>query len=339
MAMSANAAPAASAPNVTLPNLRMGRLGGVRVTVKNTFLHLGTSTPASKPVLARSSSMPTPRSLDDAEVSCVERRGARNNTHVWFPRFGEVEELPQQSDRSPPRGDGNKADFVGLARPNSAGVGTGRRSASCVSASDGGRQSSAENSPEPTADSPTRPGSRAVRGDTWRDCCGTEEASDGSVEDSVANGRTTLMLRSLPEGLSRQLLEASFDEQGFAALYDFVYLPTEISTGVAYQYCFVNLVSEGAAEIFFEHFQGFTSWPVACDKGTGVHWSSALQGLDMLIQRYRNSPIMHPCVPDKVKPALYLNGARIAFPKPTSSVPAPRRRRGIVRKNKALNRA
>lgn len=117
------------------------------------------------------------------------------------------------------------------------------------------------------------------------------------------------------------------DAEGFTARYDFLYLPAELRTGVCFGYAFINMVTAADAQSLVGHFQGFEHWPVS---GTGkkaeVHLSESLQGLEEQIARYRNSPLMHPKVPDRLRPAMYKNGVRTPFPKPALSIRRPRLR-------------
>merc|ERR1719145_4969 len=89
-------------------------------------------------------------------------------------------------------------------------------------------------------------------------------------------------------------------------------------------YAFVNFVSpEGAQECHLK-LEGFTGWSEPSENACTVIWSEKDQGLAAIIDRHRNSPVMHPSVKDDFKPALYKNGARVAFPAPTKSIRPPR---------------
>jgi len=152
-------------------------------------------------------------------------------------------------------------------------------------------------------------------------------SSEGLMDDSDAGGvehRTTVMIRGLPVGFMREILEGLFDREGFTGCYDFVYVPIDIASGSSFYYAFVNLVSPTEARRFFRHFTGFNRWPVSCDKEAAVEWSENMQGLSDLIGRYRNSPLMHDNVPDALKPAIYQGGRRAIFPAPTKGIRAPR---------------
>lgn len=70
--------------------------------------------------------------------------------------------------------------------------------------------------------------------------------------------------------------------------------------------------------------QGFRAWAMPSDKMLDATWSSAHQGFESHVDRYRNSPVMHESVPDELKPAIFANGERVSFPSPTKKIRAPR---------------
>jgi len=135
---------------------------------------------------------------------------------------------------------------------------------------------------------------------------------------------TTAMLRNLPPEYDRAMLLALLDAEGFAGLYDFVYLPTDFRRNASFGYGFVNFVTSIHAESFRRHIEGFRRWVVPSDRVAEVSWADPLQGLDAHVERYRDSPLMHESVPDIYKPALFSGGARVAFPPPTKRLKAPR---------------
>lgn len=147
----------------------------------------------------------------------------------------------------------------------------------------------------------------------------TSHASPQSFEK-----RSTVMLRNLPVGFSRDMLTDLFDRHGFSRCYDFVYMPINFRTQVTFGYAFVNLTSEQYAKRIKEVFEGFADWGLRSDRVCEVTWSDMHQGLPMHIERYRNSPVMHESVPDEYKPAFYVDGIRVMFPPPTKRIRAPR---------------
>merc|ERR1712087_1003810 len=80
------------------------------------------------------------------------------------------------------------------------------------------------------------------------------------------------------------------------------------------------------------HFQGFQEWPVPSARRAVVHMSEELQGREEMIERYRNSPLMHPNVSDVLRPVIYSNGRRVPFPEPTVPLKPPRFRKANQKK-------
>lgn len=143
-------------------------------------------------------------------------------------------------------------------------------------------------------------------------------------EPSAPDCRTTLMLRNLPSCFIRQNVLDMLDEAGFAGTYDFVYLPIDFHTGAGLGYAFLNAVDNQQANAIIEGLQGYSSWnDTSSQKILDVCWSAPHQGLDMLVDRYRNSRVMHGSVPDEYKPVLFTNGTRVPFPRHTKRIRAP----------------
>jgi RNA recognition motif-containing protein len=141
----------------------------------------------------------------------------------------------------------------------------------------------------------------------------------------IEGERTTVMLRNLPSFFTRDMLLELLKSLGFANKYDFVYLPTDVTVLSCLGYAFVNLRTHEDALQVFENAHGFTDWERQSSRVLAVSWSTPLQGLAAQIQRYRNSHIMHPRVPDQCRPLIFgENGERIPFPRPTVVLRAPR---------------
>lgn len=135
----------------------------------------------------------------------------------------------------------------------------------------------------------------------------------------------TVMLRNLPNDYSRDDVVDLLTGQGFFSRFDFVYLPIDFKNSVGLGYAFINMVSHQDALQVFERLSGFKEWKVASQKVCEVAWGNPeQQGLEFHVTRYRNSPVMHPSVPEEFKPLLFSNGQKIPFPEPTK---APRRPR------------
>jgi len=151
-------------------------------------------------------------------------------------------------------------------------------------------------------------------------CSGEASAEDGEER------RTTVMLRNLPNDYSRQTLLDMLDMDGFAGLYDFIYLPIDFKTQACLGYAFVNLTRPDVAAAFWAKFDGYTDWAVPSKKIGKVTWSGPHQGWAAHVGRYRNSPVMHPSVPEHYKPLIFSDGKVAEFPAPTKPPKAPRSR-------------
>lgn len=145
------------------------------------------------------------------------------------------------------------------------------------------------------------------------------------VSSSIPVGlRTTVMMRNLPNNLDREQLLQLMNEMGFEGVYNLVYLPMDFKSKAGLGYAFIDFKTSEDAQSFFQRFEGFDKWAVGSDKVCNVSWSTAVQGIDDHLKRYRNSPVMHPSVPDEFKPVLFKDGERVPFPEPTKRIRAPR---------------
>jgi len=138
--------------------------------------------------------------------------------------------------------------------------------------------------------------------------------------------RTTVMLRNLPNNYTRTMVMDMLDKEGFQNGYDFLYLPIDFQSGACLGYAFINLVNPSMAPRFFRIFVGYSRWVLPSRKICGVTWSAPHQGFQAHVDRYRNSPVMHPSVPDDYKPVTFQNGVRVEFPTKTKTSRAPRLR-------------
>jgi hypothetical protein len=122
------------------------------------------------------------------------------------------------------------------------------------------------------------------------------------------------------------MLLALLDDHGFRKSFDFVYLPMDFRNSVNLGYAFVNLALHEDALRLMETFQGYAEWAFESPKVCEVSWAHPHQGLHEHVERYRNSPVMHSCMPDEYKPMLFNAGERVAFPEPTKPIRAPKLR-------------
>jgi len=122
--------------------------------------------------------------------------------------------------------------------------------------------------------------------------------------------RTTVIVRGLPNDCALTKLQEMLDTAGFQGLYDFVYLPRDFKTSKALGYAIVNMVAPVHAHEAVTRFAELKA----------SYSDSHQGGLMMLIQRYRDSPMMHSDVPDEYKPMVFVAGSRVAFPPPSTPI-------------------
>jgi hypothetical protein len=161
-----------------------------------------------------------------------------------------------------------------------------------------------------------------------RSVASASTASGDACSEISDESLTTVIVKKMPKAFTRDMLVSLLEKHGFSRSFDFVYVPVEFDKGVSTGCAFINFVDSASAESFKQRFHGFRKWGVQCGhtKKAEITWSQSCQGRDAHIERYRNSSVMHESVPDHFKPALFVDGARVAFPSPTRGLRAPERR-------------
>jgi len=146
---------------------------------------------------------------------------------------------------------------------------------------------------------------------------------DGRDKMECNSTWTCRMLRNIPNDYVRQDLLDLLDAKNIES--DFVYLPMDWNKQANLGYAFVNCVSYQEAVRIGDVLNGFSDWTVSTQKVCEVVWGKpALQSLQRIIERFRNSPVMHPDVPDTFKPMVFNSGKRVTFPAPTLQIQPPR---------------
>lgn len=146
-------------------------------------------------------------------------------------------------------------------------------------------------------------------------------------EEEEPDERTTLLLKNIPSCCTTAMLVEMLNSQGFEGSYNFVYAPTDFRSLTSFGYGFVNLVSYEDAVHMMETLDGYDGWASEGICAMEACWSMPHQGLDLQIRRFQNSPVMHPSVPDEIKPMIFTDGVRSPFPEPTKQLREPRARR------------
>lgn len=156
-----------------------------------------------------------------------------------------------------------------------------------------------------------------------------ETRSDSQSEVGEDDKHTTVMIRNIPQDISRARLLDMLDNKGLLKYLDFLYMPRSFKDNFRpFGYVFMNFTTHEYAVKAKNILMGFENWQSSekiiqpCD----TQWARPLQGLDAHLQRYRNSPVMSESVPDECKPILLREGLRVPFPPPTKQLRGPRRR-------------
>jgi len=119
------------------------------------------------------------------------------------------------------------------------------------------------------------------------------------------------------------------DVCGYSPMYNFVYIPMDFKSGdldgdgtdlLNLQHAIVNFTSEDVAEVFMTTYQGS---PESIFEEAGEVAYHKEQGLDFLVNKYRNSGVMHESMPASCRPLLFKNGDLVEFPPPTRKLKAP----------------
>jgi len=124
------------------------------------------------------------------------------------------------------------------------------------------------------------------------------------------------MLCNLPNDYNRDMFLNWLDGECLAGEYNFIYFPVDFKTGAGLGYAFVNFTSNDEAKRAWKLLDGFKDWGLLSTKVCEARWSTPVQGLTANVKRYRDSPMMHPKVPDSYKPMVFSDGARMEYPAP-----------------------
>mmetsp|Transcript_17046 Transcript_17046/g.34819 ORF Transcript_17046/g.34819 Transcript_17046/m.34819 type:complete len:338 (-) Transcript_17046:427-1440(-) len=246
---------------------------------------------------------PAPQGEPDGEefAAAEALEGGESWRHMRTASFSDAMQAPR-----PARAGLQAPRFVAVFVPVMPGQ------CSTVAAAPAADAATAANPPAPRPVAPARTGAAA------------SAAPTAARAQQRLERRTTVMVRNVPNNYTRKHFLALLDRAGLCGLYDFVYLPVDFQTGAALGYAFVNAVDPSAVQQIWKALDGFSRWTTPSRKRCSVSWNDPHQGFDENVARYRNSPVMHPSVPDSYKPAIFSGGVRVPYPEPTKAVKAPR---------------
>jgi hypothetical protein len=124
--------------------------------------------------------------------------------------------------------------------------------------------------------------------------------------------RTTLIVRKLGRKSSIEQFMTLLNHAGFAAQFDFVYVPRHFGEGSSIGFAVVNFVDHSlASEALGKIAAGALSFN---GMTLTAEWSETMDGLSALIEKYRGNKVMRKGMPKSFQPVLLLNGVPIPFP-------------------------
>lgn len=163
------------------------------------------------------------------------------------------------------------------------------------------------------------------------------EAAAESRHDGPA--QTTLVLENLPEQLTLSALLDLLSAKGFISACSFVYLPMDMLLKVHLGHALVNISDPDAVASFWVAFDGFADWASPSAAVCRVTWDSERRDLPALVDRFRNSQLMHRSVPDEYRPVLLERGEPVPFPAPTKQIRAPRPHKSSKKQGSSVSAA
>ena len=178
----------------------------------------------------------------------------------------------------------------------------------------------------------------------------SESSGTGPAFSAEMCGQTSMVLRNIPKSFTRSMLCDLLEEHRCLEEVDFLYLPIRHRDGRCLGYAFINFTTSAAALSFRGHFHHM-ELPCSlgsCPEGTSlragagpavvlvVHANTQMQNLEELLAKYTDSPILHPRVPEWLKPILLENGRQVPFPLPTRPVEPPELARWVQRRRPGM---
>jgi len=122
-------------------------------------------------------------------------------------------------------------------------------------------------------------------------------------------GQTTVVVRNVPVTCTQQFLLDAWTQLGFAESIDLLYLPMDVRTRMNLRYCFVNFVSEEAAQTFCSKFEGSSVLTTSLAR---------IQGFASNFLNIRHSTKMSRNIAAEFLPLIFnpATGDQVEFPRP-----------------------
>jgi len=137
---------------------------------------------------------------------------------------------------------------------------------------------------------------------------------------------TNVCVKSLPNNMKRQRFLKFLQDRGCLGI-DFIYVPHDFKRKCGKGFGFVNFTTVQSAQNAFHQLGDFNDWKsegFSSKKMISVCWAKQhMQGLDNLIEFFRNSTVMHDTIDEEFKPLLLENGVPKNFPGPLKRLRKP----------------
>ena len=148
--------------------------------------------------------------------------------------------------------------------------------------------------------------------------CGITSRPGRQFPPPVGSNRTTMMLKNVPNKLTRAQLIRELETHLAPGSFDYVYVPIDFCTRHNYGYLFVNLTHPSLVRRFFVSFSGCRFSEVKSTKQCEVVYAR-VQGLQANVNRLINSPILSSYAStvapdDSALPLVFFKGRTIFFP-------------------------
>jgi hypothetical protein len=104
-------------------------------------------------------------------------------------------------------------------------------------------------------------------------------------------GKTTIMMRNIPNRYNQALLVAELEEFGFDGSYDFLYLPMNADRNGNRGYAFINFLAEESVRAFRDIYHGAVMGGIRSKEPISI-LPAALQGLEQNFAHYSSTRVM-----------------------------------------------
>jgi hypothetical protein len=143
----------------------------------------------------------------------------------------------------------------------------------------------------------------------------SEQGQFAAEAEQAAKGcspRTTLVVRGLGHKSSVDQFMDLLDQAGFAAQYDFAYVPRHFTEGSSFGFAILNFNDDMLAS---EAVSKIAAGALSANGVTlTAEWSEATHGFSALTDKYRDNRVMKEGMPESFRPVVLSQGVPIPYP-------------------------